>query len=539
MEIPFIIYADIESLLMSEQNDYDTDKQKNPKGTKNIHIPNSIGYYFHSRMFPNLSHYDSFTGPDCITNFIDRLRDLVVNVIWDKLEINEPMSLSVDEENEFQSATICHICNKNLNEDKVRDHCHLSGKFRGASHSKCNLKYQISKSIPIVFHNLDYDSHFLIEKLASSFKGHISIIPKTSENYISFTKHIKRSDFVDKNKIRKSSKVKLRLTFIDSFRFLQCGLAKLAENLPPDQLKITRKQWENLNEEQFNLLTQKGVYPYEYMDSWNKLNDTQLPPQENFYSDLTNCSISDEQYAFAQTVWDTFNIQTMREYTDIYLKTDVLLLADIFEKFRDSCIKLYELDPAHYYTLPGYSWDCMLRYTGVEIELLNDIDKIMFIERSLRGGISQCSNRHCEANNKYMGDDFNPSIPSNYLIYFDVNNLYGWTMTQSLPISDYKWYNEYTYTKNKNDTEIFDVATIQSQMLNTPDDAPYGYMLEVDLDYPEKLHDLHNDYPFCAEHASVVTNTKKVLDPFDDKRFIIPNSTKTLAWGHYKINSYK
>lgn len=544
IEVPFIIYADIESLLVTKQSEDNGNNKKIPKGMLQEHIPNSIGYYLHSRLDMSLSHYDTFIGKNCIEKFIARLKNLMISVIWDKLHKVNPMFLNIEDRQNFENATTCHICHKEFvqigPEDdelpdkfyemrKVRDHCHITGKFRGAAHSKCNFKFQISKTIPIVFHNLDYDSHFLISELANSFEGRISIIPKTSENYISFTKEMLKSDFINETNTsncddtddyqEKKKKPKhreiLRLKFIDSYRFLQCSLAKLAKYLPIEKLKISRQEWSNLDDDKFKLLTEKGVYPYSYMNSWEKFNEKNLPPINDFYDELNDSDISEEQYAFAKKIWKEFQIKTMRDYTDLYLKTDVLLLADIFENFRDSCIKLYELDPAHYYTLPGYSWDCMLKYTKVNIELITEIDHLLFVERGLRGGISQCSNRYCEANNKYMQNDFNPNKPSNYLIYFDVNNLYGWAMTQSLPLSNFSWYKK---------DELENIEKMTALVMNTPDDAEFGYMLEVDLEYPQKLHDLHNDYPFCCEHLQTSNNSKVkklVLTLYDKSNYII------------------
>lgn len=254
------------------------------------------------------------------------------------------------------------------------------------------------------------------------------------------------------------------------------------------------------------------------------MEETQLPPQNFFYDELNDSGISDEEYAHAQKVWNTFEIQTMREYTDIYLKTDVLLLADIFENFRNTSIHLYELDIAHYYTLPGYSWDCMLKFTNVQIELISDIDHLMFVEKSLRGGISQVSNRHCKTNNKYMGPEYDSSKPSNYLLYLDVNNLYGWAMNETLPISDYSWVEQ----------DFSDIENCTRNIIQTADDAEYGYMLEVDLKYPDYLHDQHNDYPFCCEHMMVGGSTEKklVLTLLNKKKYIIHYRMLKLALRH-------
>ncbi|XP_055307001.1 uncharacterized protein LOC129572785 [Sitodiplosis mosellana] len=551
IEVPFIIYADIESLLLSETTNQ-LDEYKIPKGTIQKHIANSIGYFFHARFDENLSHYDGFSGPDCVDQFIERLLFLAENVVWPKIHEIEAMSLSEEEENDFQDADVCHICKKEFYFksnmwNKVRDHCHLSGRYRGASHSECNLKFQISKSVPVVFHNLDYDSHFLIERLANAFPSKMSLIPKNSEHYISFSKELPdyndnninnvfekengHSNFNDvtiafdgRKKKEKRYRERMKLRFIDSYRFLNCSLAQLAKNLPSEKLSITRKQWANLTEQKMGLLTMKGVYPYTYMDSWDKFNETKLPSPEQFYDDLNECGISDEQYNHAQNIWNSFNIHTLREYTDIYLKTDVLLLADVFENFRNNCIKLYGLDPAHYYTLPGYSWDCMLKYTKIEIELLKDVDQLMFVERGIRGGISQASNRYCEANNKYIGADYDPEKPTNYLLYLDVNNLYGWAMSQALPLSQFKW-NMDTYSS---------VDDIQTKVMQMADDAPVGFILEVDLEYPQYLHDLHNDYPFCCEHMEVGDSSEKrlVLTLYDKKNYIIHYRMLKMALKH-------
>jgi len=173
------------------------------------------------------------------------------------------------------------------------------------------------------------------------------------------------------------------------------------------------------------------------------------------------------------------------EYADLYLKLDVLLLADVFESFRTKCLDVYKLDPAHYYTTPGFTWDAMLKKTGETLQLLTDIDMVLFIENGIRGGLSQVSNRYAKANNPNMGDSFNPEAPHHYLMYFDVNNLYGWAMNQCLPLREFQW--------------VDITSKIDKYWWRVADDAPTGYILEVDLEYPEEFHDRHNDLPFCPE----------------------------------------
>ncbi|KYM95999.1 hypothetical protein ALC62_13348 [Cyphomyrmex costatus] len=258
------------------------------------------------------------------------------------------------------------------------------------------------------------------------------------------------------------------------------SLEKLVSYLDKSKLNITRSIFFNLDEHKFAFLTRKGVFPYEYVNSFDKLNETSLPPREAFYSSLTDEDISVDDYQHATDVWRRFRINTLGDYSDLYLKTDVLLLADVFENFRDTCMESYGLDPAYYVTLPGYTWDAMLKNTGVRFELLTDIDMVLFIERGIRGGLSQCSHRYARANNVYV-PTFDPSKPISYLMYFDVNNLYGWAMMEPLPYGEFHWIDN---------VDGFDVMSV-------PVDSDVGYILEVDLTYPHVLHDSHYDLPFC------------------------------------------
>ena len=277
------------------------------------------------------------------------------------------------------------------------------------------------------------------------------------------------------------------------------SLEKLASYL--DELKIVRREFSQLSDAAFELLTRKGVFPYEYVDSFAKLDEKELPSREDFYSSLNDSNVSDEDYEHAKTVWREFNVENLGEYSDLYLKTDVLLLADIFENFRDNCMKAYGLDPAHYYTTPGFTWDAMLKFTKIQMELLTDLDMHLFVERGVRGGVSQCCNRYARANNKYMSD-YNPNEESRYLMYYDVNNLYGWAMMEPLPYGGFQW------VENPENINVLNVA----------DDSSIGYILEVDLEYPVELHDPHKDLPLCPEHKSAPESTqKKLMTTLDSK----------------------
>ena len=178
----------------------------------------------------------------------------------------------------------------------------------------------------------------------------------------------------------------------------------------------------------FYLLLRKVVYPYEYMDSWERFNETELPDKESFYSELNKEGITDEDYAHAQKVWKEFNIKNLGEYNDLYVQSDTLLLADVFENFRDRCIEKYELNPAHFLSASGLVWKACLKKTEVKLELLTDNDMLMMFEKGIRGGMCQAVHRYYKASNKYMKNYYKNKAPL-FLLYLDANNLYGWAMS--------------------------------------------------------------------------------------------------------------
>ena len=186
--------------------------------------------------------------------------------------------------------------------------------------------------------------------------------------------------------------------------------------------------------------------------------------------------------------------KSMGDYHDLYLYQDIFLLADIFEQFRQVCLKNYDLDPAHYYTVPGLAWDGALKYTKAKLDTIHDIEMHQFLEKGMRGGISMISQRYAKGNNQYLGDH-DLEQPTSYILYKDANNLYGQAMVQSLPVSDFKWVE---------DLQSLDVMSI-------PDDAETGFFLEVDLEYPPELHDLHSDYPLAPEKMFI---SHEMLSPY-------------------------
>jgi len=293
--------------------------------------------------------------------------------------------------------------------------------------------------------------------------GEIKCIPNNTEKYISFSLG--------------------NVKFIDSINFLQRGLDKLVKST--DCFPIMQRTF--MEEDKHRLLLKKGIYPYEYMDSFERFDETAMPEKETFYSSLNGKGISDEEYAHAQEVWAKFECRDLGDYHDLYVVTDVLLLADVFENFRKVCQDRYGLDPANYYTAPGLSWDALLKKIGVELELLTDLDMHLFIERGMRGGISMASKRHARANTPLV-EGYNQAEPTNYITSLDANNLYGWAMSRPLPKSGFHW-------KRAMPTE--------EQIMKIGLNAKKGWILEVDLEYPEELHEAHNDYPLAPEKRAM------------------------------------
>ena len=261
------------------------------------------------------------------------------------------------------------------------------------------------------------------------------------------------------------------LRFIDSFQFLLSSLDSLVSSNKPEDFEIMKKF--ETDDERRALVLRKGVYPYEFMYSFERFNETSLPPKEAFYSILTDSGISDEDYKHAKNVWKAYECETLGNYHDLYLATDTLLLADVFENFTKKCLKHYGLDPAHYYTSPGLSWDALLKHTSAKLELLTDYNMYLFIEKGMRGGISTEMQRCSKANNPYL-HDCDPQKETSYILYLDANNEYGWAMSQPLPVGNFRW------TRR---------MPAEKEIMLWQVDRKTGYFLKVDLRYPQELHD--------------------------------------------------
>ena len=497
-KVPFAAYADFEALNI-KINTCEPDPNKSYTKKHQKHKPISFSYYIkcfdNNVCEPILRSYirEKEEDEDAMDVFIKWLEDDVKAIANIKMK---KMIFTKEDEKQFNESKECWICKEPFKDNKVRDHCHYTGRYRGPACNSCNLKYRKPNFIPVFFHNLSgYDSHLFIKKLGSpNEKENIDCIPNNEEKYISFSKNI----IVGETKNKKPRFFKIR--FLDSFKFMGTSLETLVNNLPKDAFNNLENYYTGKEAE---LIKRKGFYPYEYMDTVERFKETKLPPKKAFYSRLSGKGITKTDYKHALNVWNTFNMKTLLEYHDLYNETDVLLLADVFENFRDLCLKIYGLDPAHYFTAPGLAWDACLKTTNINLELLSDPDMLLMFEKMIRGGISMISNRYGKANNKYMKKGFNMNEAIKYLMYLDKNNLYGWAMCNKLPTHSFKWLTS---------GEMEKIYENRHNLNKIP------FILEVDIHYPKELHDKHNDYPLCPERVECKNRVEKLIPNLRDKK---------------------
>ena len=504
-----------------------------------------------------------YRGNDCMKKFCKDLRIHATKIInYEKKKI---ISLTPEEKINYNDQKVCYICKKEFDtidkkNYKVRDH--YTGKYRGASHNVCNLRYKVPKEIPVVFHNgSTYDYHFIIKELVKEFDGNFDCLGENTEKYITFSVSLK------KNIENKNLEINYKIKFIDSFRLMSSSLSKFVDNLSEgiqnnkcadciSNLDYIKTKNEKLILECYNckqcykkkfnkelikrfastyefcnndttgsssserinkLLLRKGVYSYKYMDAWEKFNKISLPSKEDFYSNLNKKDINDIDYRHTNNVFKVFKLENLGNYHDLYVQSNTLLLADVFNNFRNMCLKEYELDPAHFLSLPGLAWQACLKKTNIELELLTDYDMLLMVEKGIRGGICHSIHRYAKANNKYM-KNYNKNEESSYIQYLDANNLYGWAMSQKLPVNGFKWIdndkiNE-EFIKNCNENDI------------------KGYILEADIKHPTKFHNLHSDLQFLPERMEINKCKKLVCNLYNKKKYVVHVNTLKQALNH-------
>ncbi|XP_074604049.1 uncharacterized protein LOC141857450 [Brevipalpus obovatus] len=452
---PFIIYADFETLVQK-----DSDQQI-------VYVPCSVGLIV---VDWTGSMIDSFfyRGPEAAREFVSYLARKREPLREELIRRKKSLEFTAEIRQRMGDATNCHICGEEFqsDSDKVADHCHLTGEFRGAAHVSCNCQLQLKQTIPVVLHNFkNFDSHIIVQGLDHEMVHSVKVIPQSTEKFIA----MKIDDY----------------QIIDSYAFLASSLDDLAKNTRHD----LKEKYLKYFFEDISLLMQKGTFPYEFIDDFNRFEVTVFPSEDKFYSKLKKQAVDTEKYENTKNIWLYHGCRNIGDLHDIYLKMDVCLLAAVFEQFREMSLEEFGLDPSHFFSSPGLTWAAAMKYTKAEIELLKDIDMILMVEKGIRGGVSSAVTHHATANQEYL-PGFSPYVESSFIIYLDVNNLYGHALKQPMPFSEFEWVEE------KNFDKVFEEILGKAH-------TSLGYILEVDLMIPHELHDLYDEYPLAPEKITI------------------------------------
>ena len=379
--------------------------------TTNIYKQNPVlnGYYSISELQDVLEsgYYESLLRYDNVDWFVKEVIKLENKMAFYFKNTKEDIIMTKENEEDFKNNIICRFCEKQILSDKVRDHCHLTGKYRGPAHNTCNInvKQKDSNFIPFAFHNFsNYDCHMFFKRLVDLKKDKVKfkIIPKTNEEYIAAKYGCIR--------------------FIDSYRFLSESLDKSVKNLDEDDFKILKKEFPD----KWQYLNKKLAYPYQYFSS---INDYQKPvdnlKKEDFFSKIKNECPDDDEIERTKEIIKLFVIKNGQELTKLSCKSDVILLADVIEKFVKVSFEEYGINPLYCVSLPGYTYQCASKDTDIKLQTLQDNDLILLVEKNIRGGISSV-----------VGDRYVKSDENKKILYIDATNLYGHSMSQMLPYDE-------------------------------------------------------------------------------------------------------
>ena len=531
LPVTHVIYADLEASIRDVAKD-----EVVRKGVQQRHVANSYCLVLTSSLDNSavqLRDGYSDSEEEVMDGFVQEIMRCCREVkIWRDQRLDAMLK-----EQDFDSMPKpkrCSICNREFRKGElmVRHHLHSTGDSVGFAHQKCNLLAEEKRFVPLVMHGgFNYDLHHFVRALSKHIKKDFAVIAQTEEKYKRLSW---RFECEECRANGRSCGHYAPVKMVDSINFLNSSLAKLVDTFKKDsefrRLKTFCRQQvgEDRAEEAYGLLLKKNLYPYEYVTSVEKLKSTMhMPSMKDFYSSLAERGPSLDEYRFAEEVWRFFQCRSLFDYHKLYLSCDVLQLADCFEAFRQSCMDEQNLDPLHYIGLPAYAWDGMLRQTGVVLDQLTDVSMYNKFESAIRGGVSSTGSlRHAKANNREM-ESYDESKPTSYIIDLDANNLYGHAMTQPLPSGDFRW------------MDAGEVKEVQAALMSDDlsclnlDGSQRGMTLEVDLHYPERLHDAHNDYPLCPE---MLTPQQDWLSPLQlelQKKFDIGEPQQRKLMGHF------
>ena len=481
-----VIYADIECYIDPQLE---------------AHVPYALGMYdvFHPE-YNCQNSYRSWCEEDCVIKFLNELECLAKDQYEHNIMTRRKMIITPQQQADFRSCKSCPKCKRDFTEKlyKVRDHCHITGLYRGPLCSKCNLRLSLKRyMLPVFFHNLkNYDCHMILKHGISKFKHwKLHCIAQTAEKFMTVNVQIPVGI------TNKGKTIYFKICFLDSFQFMSRGLDDLAKNLT--SLPVTEKLRKAIPTLSMEVVRRKGVFPYSYFSSPAVLNETSLPSIEHFKNDLTKKECSKEDYAHAERAWKEFQCQTFKDYTLRYLELDVRILTDVFEDFRRMSLRQDGLDPVHFVSLPGLSYMSAFKMTGEKIHLLQDPFIYNLFERGIKGGLTFVNTHHAKDHIFEVGNKKYRQI----LMYIDMNNLYGAAMTECLPHSNFK-----LLTKE----EIQNIFPTSQKILDMDTETDVGFYFEVDLHYPTAIHNKTADFPLAPELAQV---TEDMLSPYMKKLY--------------------
>lgn len=492
---PFAFYVDFEAILEPVDSCL-PNQEKSFTQVKQLHTPCSYSYVINTIVDDNfLKPLRLYRGKDCMEHYMDSMLRDVAYITEKYLNVVRPMEILSDQRKiELNSITNCHVCMQDFKEGDniVVDHCHVTSKARSRLHNQCNLLLKSPRFLPVFLHNgSNYDFSFILLECAKR-KIALSCIPKNQEKFISFSARIKSDNPLEKRHVE--------LRFLDSFKFLDASLATLVKTLDecPSYTKYVNERFPNSN--LFND-SQKQFFCYDFATSHEILDSTtEFPPIDKFYNTLTGEHISLENYNHAKRVFYAIDNPTLGKYYDLYLALDVLLLQDVMQSFRKRSFKDLNLDPAFFHTTPAFAFNAaLLKIKSGRINLLTDRNQSELIQKNLRGGITSSMLRHSRANNKHMAD-FDASKSVSFNVHLDSNALYAGVMAQKHPESDFEFVKE--------DSSEFDY--VWKNITSIDLEGEISYLLLVDVEYPEYLHNLHNYFPFLPEHL-IVNKAKKLV----------------------------
>lgn len=531
----FVMYGDCEALLAP----YDTeapDPQKSNSQAINRHIPVSICYSIKTPILdPYFDNIRCFTGLSCMDLYCESI-EIDSNYIYDNyISKQYPIDkLSFTDTKLLASTSECSLCGYKFGLGcGVRDHNHMipprgavdvcgkisAGNFRSITCFQCNLQMRKPINIVTVFHNLSYDCNFLLLALARR-NLKIKCIALNRETPISFATYFKMKDGVN-----------LEFRYLCSYRHLTASLASLVKNLK--STPSFSKLMDDMGLK--NVSPTKQFLPYSYFTSFEKLEETSFPEQKDFFSDLTQKGITEEDYAYAKRIFLSLKERTLLEYLKFYNKSDVALLSDVFENYRNVSIALKKLDSVFFCTSAGLSYNNYLSsIEGGKVHLIEDSTLYNLIRKNIRGGVVSANVKHCVANNPYI-PNFDPTKPTNYIMYVDATALYATSMMEPLPSSDYRLLETDSEEFKKWETIILNEKLFRCEINS---ETSLGLMVEFDCEIDKADHDRFNCFPFLPELVTI-NKVKKLLPNLQNKSEYFAHYTTIQMIQKHKIKITK